>query len=50
MKLFAEDGRYLLRLGDVVGPAKAIAAACQSSAPSGVWQGVEERTGTLGIR
>jgi hypothetical protein len=50
MKLFAEDGRYLLRLGDVAGPAKAIAAACQSSAPSGVWQGVEERTGTLGIR
>ena len=50
VKSFAEDGRYLLRLGDVVGPAKALAAACQSSAPSGVWQGVAEHAGTFGIR
>jgi hypothetical protein len=50
LKLFADDGRYVLRLGDVVGPAKAIAATCQSSAPGGVWQGVAEHTGTFGIR
>lgn len=49
MKLFAKDGRYVLELGDVAGPARAIAAACQSSAPSGIWQGIAERTGTLGI-
>ncbi|TDU89378.1 hypothetical protein EV138_2943 [Kribbella voronezhensis] len=48
-ELSRNDGRYVLRLGDVVGPAKAIAAACQNSAPSGLWQGVAERTGTLGI-
>ena len=49
MKLFAKDGRYALELGDVAGPARAIAAACQEAAPSGIWQGIAERTGTLGI-
>jgi hypothetical protein len=45
LKSFGEDGRYVLRLGDVVGPAKAIAAACQSAAPSSVWQGVSDGPG-----
>ncbi|HZX02031.1 hypothetical protein [Kribbella sp.] len=49
LKAFAKDGRYVLRLGDVVGPAHAIANACQRVAPAGVWQGVAERAGTLGI-
>jgi hypothetical protein len=50
LKAFGKDGRYVLRLGDVVGPAHAIAAACGREAPAGVWQGVAEQTGTLGIR
>jgi len=50
MRLFAKDGRYVLELGDVPGPARAIAAACQDAAPSGIWQGIAERTGTLGIK
>ncbi len=48
-QLSGKDGHYVLQLGDVVGPAKAIAAACQKSAPAGVWQGVSERRGTLGL-
>jgi hypothetical protein len=49
LKAFSHDGQYVLRLGDVVGPANAIAAACQRDAPTGIWRGVSEHAGTLGL-
>jgi hypothetical protein len=44
-----KDGHYVLRLGDVVGPANAIATACQREAPPAIWQGITQKTGSLGI-
>jgi hypothetical protein len=49
LKPFGKDGHYVLRLGDLVGPANAIATACQHEAPTGLWQGIAQKTGTLGI-
>ncbi|TDW21393.1 hypothetical protein EV650_0216 [Kribbella kalugense] len=49
LKPFSNNGHYALPLGDVVTPADAIATACQREAPAGIWQGVTQQTGTLGI-